>query len=58
MKGTNLLQLNEATMIEALQEYLAKRMPTNTPVVQSIKSISVRGSDLFEITVNEAESTL
>lgn len=27
MKGTNTLRLNEATLIDAMQEYLAKRMP-------------------------------
>lgn len=35
MKGNNELHLNEATIIEAVQEYLAKRY-TPTPKVTSV----------------------
>lgn len=37
MKGNNELILNEATLIEAMQEYLDKRMGEFAPVVKSIK---------------------
>ena len=57
MKGTNALRLNEATMIEAVQEYLQKRMPTATPVVVSVKSLQARSMDLFEIELKEADPT-
>jgi hypothetical protein len=36
MKGNNELRLNEATLIEAVQEYLNKRMTTFAPKVISI----------------------
>jgi hypothetical protein len=36
MKGNNELILNESTMIEAVQEYLDKRMTTFAPMVKSI----------------------
>jgi hypothetical protein len=36
MKGSNELRLNEATIIEAVQEYLDKRLPTTPVVVKSI----------------------
>lgn len=38
MKGTNELNLNETTMIEAVQEYLNKRMSTYAPTVTSVKA--------------------
>lgn len=38
MKGSNLLKLNEETMVEAVQEYLTKRMgATYVPKVVSVK---------------------
>jgi len=37
MKGNNSLTLNEATMIEAMQEWLIKRMGEFAPKVTSVK---------------------
>jgi hypothetical protein len=37
MIGNNELRLNEATIAEAVQEYLNKRMGENAPEVQSVK---------------------
>ena len=55
MIGTNELRLNEATMIEAVQEYLDKRMPTATPKVASIKSLQGSGQGLFEVQLVEPD---
>jgi len=54
MKGNNELILNEATLIEAMQEYLDKRMGEFAPAVKSIKwggkydgfTVSVSGKEL------------
>lgn len=40
MKGNNTLILNMATMAEAVQEYLHKRMLGNAPKVVSVKAAS------------------
>jgi hypothetical protein len=37
MIGTNELMLNEATMIEALQQWLDGKIPQGAPLVKSIK---------------------
>jgi len=37
MKGNNTLEFNEATCIEAMQEYLDKRMGNYAPNVVSVK---------------------
>lgn len=37
MKGNNELMLNEATLIEAMQEYLNKRMGDFAPAVKAVK---------------------
>ena len=63
MKGNNELHLNEATIIEALQEYLARRMPTTA---QRVKSVEPRKGNFdatrptvstltFVVTVEEVE---
>lgn len=55
MKGNNTLTLNEATMIEAVQEYLAKRMgATYVPKVTSVKPAadkSYSSCQVFEVHV-------
>ena len=38
MKGRNELVLNQATMIDALEEYLRKRMPGTPLKVESVKA--------------------
>lgn len=54
MKGNNELRLNQATIIEAVQEYLAKRY-TPTPFVKSVAmSKESYGSDWFVVQVEEA----
>lgn len=57
MKGNNTLVLNEATMIEAIQEYLDKRMPQHAPNVQAVTSAkgASYGLNTFEIEVTEKQ---
>lgn len=38
MKGRNEITMNQATMIDAVQEYLSKRMPTTPLKVESVKT--------------------
>ena len=38
MKGNNELILNEATLIQAVQEWIDKRMGEHAPIVKSVKS--------------------
>ncbi len=54
-KGNNTLTLNEATMIEAVSEYLAKRAATGfAPVVKSVKPNSSSNPVItFEVFVIE-----
>lgn len=56
MKGNNKLELNEATMIDAIQEYLNKRMTIHAPKVTSVKSSKEGLSDGFTVTVEERSS--
>ena len=60
MKGNNTLTLNEATMIEAVQEYLTKRMgSTYVPKVTSVKPASDKSYSsvqVFEILVTKDDS--
>jgi len=51
VKGNNTLELNEATLIEAMQEYLDKRMTDYAPKVTSVKSSKVGLSDNFTVHV-------
>jgi len=57
MRGTNTLHFNAATMIEAMQEYLDKRMGDYAPQVTDIRSGSdIRGyAPEFVVTVNDKE---
>ena len=56
MKGSNDLRWNEATIIEAVQEYLDKRYTPNVTVT-SVKSESKNyGDGGFLVTVVEKES--
>ena len=55
MKGSNTFKLNEETMIEAVQEYLDKRITKDTPVVTSVTVKS--GIDhQFTILLSEKEN--
>lgn len=44
MKGNNQLILNEATMIEAVQLWLASKYPEKTPVVTAVTLSNSRGA--------------
>jgi hypothetical protein len=61
MKGNNTLLLNEATMIEAVQEYMTKRMgSTYVPKVNSVKPApdkSYSGVQVFEVLVTKDAPT-
>jgi hypothetical protein len=59
VKGSNSLQLNEATIIEAVQEYLDKRYTPNVKVC-SIKQAVVAGypqHEGFTVAVAEQETS-
>ena len=55
MKGNNTLELNEATMIEAVQEYLDKRFTKDTPLVKRITTHTVNQVLRFEVELSEKE---
>lgn len=57
MKGTNLLNLNEATMIEAVQFWLNAQMKDGkAPIVTSVSFSREHGSSTrFDVRVEEAE---
>lgn len=42
MKGTNMLKLNQATLVEALQRYLNTEMPGHT-----VRSVNVADNNYF-----------
>lgn len=54
MIGNNVLLLNTATMMQAVQEWLDKRMPECSPSVTNV-TIKSESSGLFEIRVQERE---
>lgn len=58
MKGNNSLHLNEATMIEAVQEYLNARMLSAAPKVTSVKAENSSAySATFIVNVEEMNPT-
>lgn len=53
MKGHNELRMNEATMIEVVQEWLDRQLPAGAPTVTSVKGGS--GHDYtFTITMDSS----
>ena len=56
MKGSNELHINQATIIEAVQEYLDKRY-TPTPMVVSVtmESKSAYSGDVFVIKLDQPQ---
>ena len=57
MKGNNTLNLNEATMIEAVQLYLdSKMIPGQSPTVSSVTMSRDGGSNIFTVRVAEREA--
>jgi len=55
MKGNNTLELNEATMIVAVQEYLNKRITVETPIVKSVKRSGKAYENGFTVELAEGE---
>ena len=55
MKGNNELILNTATMIEAVQEWLDRRMPEHAPQVNHVTS-KPDGSGMFTVSLMERET--
>ena len=59
MKGRNTLHLNEATIIEAVQEYLNQRLKEPTQKVESVKfSGSGPYQNVFLVTLEEKKDDL
>ena len=57
MKGSNELRLNEATIIEALQMWLDKKMPDGLQMVKSVSlSAESYGTKTFSVLVEEKEA--
>lgn len=46
MKGNNELKLNEATMIEVVQEWLDRQLPAGAPTITSVKG----GGNQYDLT--------
>lgn len=55
MIGHNQLNLNTASVMEALQEYLDKRMGEHAPKVVSLNCTLTHGSDTYCVGVESAE---
>lgn len=53
MKGNNELKLNEATMIEVVQEWLDRQLPGGAPTVTSVKG----GSNNYDLTFTVSVSS-
>lgn len=53
MRGSNTLKLNEATLIEAMQEYLDRRTVGTKQVVESVTQYGT--SDVFDVKINEGD---
>lgn len=49
MKGSNVIKLNQATMIQALEEYFARVMPEVRPRVESVKPTKEGLTDDFAV---------
>lgn len=58
MKGSNKMNLNEATMMDAVQEYLNKRTAVGykAPKVTGVKADSSYGSRGFDVTLTSEEA--
>lgn len=57
MKGSNEIHINQATMIEAMQEYFNKRYNPNFKIL-NVKGTVINGySETFEIKIEELKET-
>jgi len=59
MIGNNTLELNEATIIEAVQEYLVKRWnpPEACPLVKSVRPSNGRNINIFTVEIQNGKKT-
>ena len=55
MRGNNTLELNEATLIEAMQEYLDKRMGQFAPLVKGVSVTGQGYEKTFNVSVSDKE---
>lgn len=57
MKGSNKIEFNQATIVEAVQEYLNKRLTASagTQTVQSVSAnaVAVYGGGTYTVTIEE-----
>ncbi len=51
MIGMNELRLNEATMIQAVQEWLDRKMPHGAPKVRNVKTDKSGYDEVFIVTL-------
>lgn len=55
MKGRNTLQINQATMTEAIQYWLEREMKTAPKVLSVDKNTKYIGADVFDVEVESPE---
>ena len=56
MKGNNEIKLNQATMIDAMQQWLDSVMPENTSKVSAVKLSDDRLSNSFVIFLTDKDT--
>lgn len=60
MKGRNEIRMNEATVIEAVQEYLDARHSKDSPLVTGFAKVSgshvISGGDMYVVATEEKEA--
>lgn len=54
MKGNNELKLNEATMMEVVQEWLDRQLPGGAPTVTSVKGGNGQYDLTFTVTMDSS----
>jgi len=55
MIGNNVLRLNESTIIEAMQDYMEKMIPTKTPKVDGVDVENNMSAKTFIIRLSNDE---
>lgn len=59
MIGSNTIELNEATMKQALQKYFDALMPTGGPTVKSVKGSSTGyGGNIFTVELESPDEPI
>ena len=56
MKGNNEIKLNQATMIDAMQQWLDSVMPNNAPKVTAVKVSDDRLENSFIIFLSDKDT--